>query len=121
VAAARLHRVGSRPVDTCRHVVLKKSGRGRVIRTLDHRFPKPVLYQAELYPGRCSNPLAGVAVKRKPASRSRDTPVDAGTRRRRNGAMRHLSKPWPFGLDRSTFWWFLAGFALLIVALHLFD
>ena len=35
--------------------------------------------------------------------------------------MRHLSKPWPFGLDRSTFWWFLAGFALLIVALHLFD
>src|SRR5436305_3048034 len=27
-----------------------RDGRGRVIRTLDPRFPKPVLYQAELYP-----------------------------------------------------------------------
>src|ERR1700712_1067455 len=30
--------------------VLPKNGRGKVIRTLDPRFPKPVLYQAELYP-----------------------------------------------------------------------
>jgi undecaprenyl-diphosphatase len=35
--------------------------------------------------------------------------------------MRHLSRPWPFGLSRSTAWWFGVGFLLLIVALHPLD
>ena len=33
------------------------AGRGSVIRTRGPRFPKPVLYQAELYPERRNHPL----------------------------------------------------------------
>ena len=36
---------------------LLRDGRGKVIRTLDPRFPKPVLYQAELYPEFRLDPL----------------------------------------------------------------
>ncbi len=35
--------------------------------------------------------------------------------------MRHLSKAWPFGLSRSTAWWFVAGFVVLIAGLYLLD
>lgn len=35
--------------------------------------------------------------------------------------MRHLTRPWPLGLSRSTAWWFVAGFAVLIALLHLLD
>ena len=40
-------------------------GRGRVIRTLDPRFPKPVLYQAELYPECGFHPILSRAAKGK--------------------------------------------------------
>lgn len=35
--------------------------------------------------------------------------------------MRELTRPWPFGLNRSTAWLFVAGFAVLIVALYFLD
>lgn len=45
-------------------------GRGRVIRTLDPRFPKPVLYQAELYPENRLIPLQGSSEKGKYGTRA---------------------------------------------------
>jgi len=35
--------------------------------------------------------------------------------------MSHLTRPWPLGLSRSTAWWFVAGFVVLIAVLHLLD
>ena len=45
--------------------VPSETGRGKVIRTLDPRFPKPVLYQAELYPEFRFDPLPERAKKGK--------------------------------------------------------
>jgi undecaprenyl-diphosphatase len=48
-------------------------------------------------------------------------PVDGATANQQMGAMRHLTRPWPLGLSRSTAWWFVAGFVLAIAVLHAFD
>ena len=53
---------------------LLRDGRGKVIRTLDPRFPKPVLYQAELYPEFRLDPLPERAQKGKAAGLSPTPP-----------------------------------------------
>ncbi len=68
-----------------------------MIRTLDPRFPKPVLYQAELYPEFRLDPLPERAQK---------------------GNMVDLSRRWPLGLGDSK-WWVPLLAALVILALAL--
>ena len=55
--------------------VPSETGRGKVIRTLDPRFPKPVLYQAELYPEFRFDPLPERGQKGK-ADTALDHPYD---------------------------------------------
>jgi membrane-associated phospholipid phosphatase len=73
----------------------RKIGRGKVIRTLDPRFPKPVLYQAELYPEFRLDPLP-----------------EAGQK----GNMVDLTPRWPLGLTKQN-WWAGAAIALLVLSI----
>ena len=58
-----------------------ENGRGKVIRTLDPRFPKPVLYQAELYPEFRLDPLPEGSQKGNMVDLSRRWPLWVGTNR----------------------------------------
>jgi membrane-associated phospholipid phosphatase len=73
----------------------RKIGRGKVIRTLDPRFPKPVLYQAELYPEFRFDPL--------PEANQKGNMVD-------------LTPRWPLGLTKQN-WWAGAAIAVLVFSI----
>ncbi len=98
----------------------RPDGRGRVIRTLDPRFPKPVLYQAELYPE-----LSPIRYRVFAERASWCGAVKAGLTRlvqsQHEVHMSDLSHPWPRLLNRRTAWMVAAAFIVLLVAVSFFD
>ena len=80
-----------------------------MIRTLDPRFPKPVLYQAELYPEFRLDPLPERRKKGKPG---RLTP---GRNPLDHAAMADLSRPWPLGVGEKR-WWITVGAVVVLLA-----
>jgi membrane-associated phospholipid phosphatase len=95
---------------------LSVDGRGNKIRTCDPRFPKPVLYQAELCPENRANRLRVCGKKGKGGAL-----VDARRKTADACAMLGLDKPLPFGINARNWYWFLLGFAAVLALALLGD
>ncbi len=93
-------------------------GRGSKIRTCDPRFPKPVLYQAELCPVDRQHRLSALSEKGKSAA---PPGVDAAAQTPETKGMFDITQPWPFGINRTNWYWFAGGFVAVVGLLLLLD